>query len=214
MTRTARQNLRQIPFDMAGAPWLLQYSPYVYYNEHCIVFNSQHTPMKIDRSTFVKLLDFVEQFPHYFLGSNADLPIVGGSILSHDHFQGGRYTFAMANAPYEYKFKLKNYEDMIKKEVRSEFIEKELPKLEKSYMDKISKQVGEEKKAREKEIEKESIRRERDLQQLVLKAVKSVKVEIPKIINDTPFRKIVETLPKRVEQVISEELLNGFKKIK
>ena len=78
-----------------------QYSPYVYYNEHCIVFNSQHVPMKIEKNTFIKLFDFVKLFPHYFLGSNADLPIVGGSILSHDHFQGGHYTFAMAKAPIE-----------------------------------------------------------------------------------------------------------------
>ena len=84
-----------------GGDWFLQYSPYVYYNEHCIVFNSRHVPMRIDRSAFRKLLDFVIQFPHYFVGSNADLPIVGGSILSHDHFQGGRYTFAMEKAPVE-----------------------------------------------------------------------------------------------------------------
>lgn len=83
-----------------GSGWYLQYSPYVYYNEHCIVFNGTHTPMKIDRAAFRKLLDFVGQFPHYFVGSNADLPIVGGSILSHDHFQGGHYTFAMERAPW------------------------------------------------------------------------------------------------------------------
>ena len=83
------------------SPWGFQYSPYVYYNEHCIVFNSRHVPMKIERNTFIKLFDFVKLFPHYFLGSNADLPIVGGSILSHDHFQGGHYTFAMAKAPIE-----------------------------------------------------------------------------------------------------------------
>lgn len=95
----ARQNHRTIPITIDQKPWFLQYSPYVYYNEHCIVFNSEHTPMKIDRSCFRKMLDFIGQFPHYFVGSNADLPIVGGSILAHDHFQGGRYTFAMAKAP-------------------------------------------------------------------------------------------------------------------
>jgi len=98
VSRPARQNLRLIPFDMAGAPWLLQYSPYVYYNEHCIALSAYHTPMKIDRTSFEKLLGFVKCFPHYFIGSNADLPIVGGSILSHDHMQGGRYTFAMEKA--------------------------------------------------------------------------------------------------------------------
>ncbi len=97
----ARQNHRIIPVTIGGGDWFLQYSPYSYYNEHCIVFNGQHTPMRIDRSTFRKLLDFVIQFPHYFVGSNADLPIVGGSILSHDHFQGGRHTFAMERAPVE-----------------------------------------------------------------------------------------------------------------
>ncbi len=97
----ARQNHRIIPVTIDGKDWFFQYSPYVYYNEHCIVFNGQHVPMKIDRSTFRKLLDFVKQFPHYFVGSNADLPIVGGSILSHDHFQGGRYCFAMEKAPVE-----------------------------------------------------------------------------------------------------------------
>ena len=101
LSRAPRQNLRQIPFDMAGSPWYLQYSPYVYYNEHCIALSREHTPMKIDRSSFEKLLGFVEKFPHYFIGSNADLPIVGGSILSHDHMQGGRYTFAMEKAPDE-----------------------------------------------------------------------------------------------------------------
>ncbi len=99
LTKPARQNLRQIPFKMSGADWYLQYSPYVYYNEHCIALSGEHTPMKIDRSTFSKLLGFVDTFPHYFIGSNADLPIVGGSILSHDHMQGGRYTFAMEEAP-------------------------------------------------------------------------------------------------------------------
>jgi UDPglucose--hexose-1-phosphate uridylyltransferase len=97
----ARQNHRIIPVSLDGSAWYLQYSPYVYYNEHCIVFNESHTPMAINRSTFVKLLDFVEQFPHYFIGSNADLPIVGGSILSHDHFQGGRHVFPMERAPIE-----------------------------------------------------------------------------------------------------------------
>ena len=101
MNHPARQNHRVIPVTIDGGQWFLQYSPYVYYNEHCIVFNGRHVPMKIDRSTFRKLLDFVIQFPHYFVGSNADLPIVGGSILSHDHFQGGRYTFAMERAPVE-----------------------------------------------------------------------------------------------------------------
>ena len=97
----ARQNHRIIPMTLDGDDYYLQYSPYVYYNEHCIIFNKQHTPMKIDKAVFRKLLGFVEQFPHYTAGSNADLPIVGGSILSHDHFQGGNYTFAMAKAPYE-----------------------------------------------------------------------------------------------------------------
>ena len=108
--KPARQTLRQIPMTMAGQQWYLQYSPYVYYNEHCIALSGEHTPMKIDRSTFVKLLDFVELFPHYFLGSNADLPIVGGSILSHDHMQGGHYTFAMERAPIEEKISFKGFE--------------------------------------------------------------------------------------------------------
>ena len=108
----ARQNHRIIPVTINGSQWGFQYSPYVYYNEHCIVFNGQHTPMKIDRSAFVKLFDFVKQFPHYFLGSNADLPIVGGSILSHDHFQGGHYTFAMAKAGMEQKFTMPGFEDV------------------------------------------------------------------------------------------------------
>ena len=97
----ARNNHRIIPVTINDSEWGFQYSPYVYYNEHCIVFNGQHTPMKIEKATFIKLFDFVKQFPHYFLGSNADLPIVGGSILTHDHFQGGHYTFAMAKAPIE-----------------------------------------------------------------------------------------------------------------
>ncbi len=108
----ARQNLRIIPLTMNNEPWGLQYSPYVYYNEHCIVLNRKHTPMKIDRACFVKLLDFVEQFPHYFLGSNADLPIVGGSILTHDHFQGGHYTFAMERAEVETPVVFNSFEDV------------------------------------------------------------------------------------------------------
>ena len=105
----ARQNHRIIPVTIAGADWYLQYSPYVYYNEHCIAFNAEHTPMKIDKAAFEKLLDFVTIFPHYFVGSNADLPIVGGSILSHEHFQGGNYTFAMAKAEVETEFSLTDY---------------------------------------------------------------------------------------------------------
>ena len=108
----ARENHRIIPITVNDTPWGFQYSPYVYYNEHCIVFNSQHTPMKIERNTFIKLFDFVKLFPHYFLGSNADLPIVGGSILSHDHFQGGHYTFAMAKAPIEKEVTIPGYEDV------------------------------------------------------------------------------------------------------
>ncbi len=108
----ARNNHRIIPITINGQKWGFQYSPYVYYNEHCIVFNGQHIPMKVDHSAFVKLIDFVKLFPHYFLGSNADLPIVGGSILSHDHFQGGNYTFAMAKAPIEQSFTVKGFEDV------------------------------------------------------------------------------------------------------
>ena len=108
----ARQNHRIVPITINGSPWFLQYSPYVYYNEHCICLNSEHTPMKIDRACFGKLLDFVRQFPHYFVGSNADLPIVGGSILAHDHFQGGCYTFAMEKAPVETPFTFPGYEDV------------------------------------------------------------------------------------------------------
>ena len=108
----ARQNHRIVPITIHGSPWFLQYSPYVYYNEHCICLNSVHTPMKIDRDTFGKLLDFVRQFPHYFVGSNADLPIVGGSILAHDHFQGGRYTFAMERAPVETPFSFPGFADV------------------------------------------------------------------------------------------------------
>ena len=108
----ARENHRIIPITVNDSAWGFQYSPYVYYNEHCIVFNGEHTLMKIEKQTFVKLFDFVKLFPHYFLGSNADLPIVGGSILSHDHFQGGNYTFAMAKAPMEETFTIKNFEDV------------------------------------------------------------------------------------------------------
>lgn len=108
----ARQNHRIIPIEVNGKPWGFQYSPYVYYNEHCIVFNKEHTPMSICHDTFCKLFDFVDQFPHYFLGSNADLPIVGGSILSHDHFQGGNYEFAMAKAKVETQLIFKAYEDI------------------------------------------------------------------------------------------------------
>ncbi len=108
----ARQNHRIVPITINGSPWFLQYSPYVYYNEHCICLNAEHTPMKIDRACFGKLLDFVGQFPHYFVGSNADLPIVGGSILAHDHFQGGRYEFAMAKAPMETPFTFPGFEDV------------------------------------------------------------------------------------------------------
>ncbi len=108
----ARQNHRIIPVTINGSDWGFQYSPYVYYNEHCIVFNSEHVPMKIERATFCKLFDFVKQFPHYFVGSNADLPIVGGSILSHDHFQGGHYEFAMAKAEPEERFTVNGFEDV------------------------------------------------------------------------------------------------------
>ena len=108
----ARQNHRIIPMTLGGNDFFMQYSPYVYYNEHCIVFNGEHTPMKIDKSAFEKLLDFVEKFPHYFIGSNADLPIVGGSILTHEHFQGGRYEFAMAKAPIETELKFSGFDDI------------------------------------------------------------------------------------------------------
>ncbi len=108
----ARQNHRIIRLKINGTDWGFQYSPYVYYNEHCIVFNYEHIPMKIERATFVKLFDFIKLFPHYFIGSNADLPIVGGSILSHDHYQGGHYTFAMAKAPIEKHFAIPGYEDV------------------------------------------------------------------------------------------------------
>ena len=112
MNHPARQNHRIVPVTIANSEWFLQYSPYVYYNEHCIVFNSVHTPMIIDKSVFEKLLDFVTVFPHYFVGSNADLPIVGGSILSHEHFQGGHYTFPMEVAEVEYPLTFKGYEDI------------------------------------------------------------------------------------------------------
>ncbi len=108
----ARQNHRIIPVTIQDSRWGFQYSPYVYYNEHCIVFNGEHVPMKIEHGTFCKLFDFVKLFPHYFVGSNADLPIVGGSILSHDHFQGGHYEFAMAKAPVERAFAVKGFEDV------------------------------------------------------------------------------------------------------
>ncbi len=112
LTHPARENHRIIPITINNSDWGLQYSPYGYYNEHCICFNFEHTPMKIDHAAFEKLLDFVTQFPHYFLGSNADLPIVGGSILAHDHFQGGRYTFAMETAPIEIPFTVPGFEDV------------------------------------------------------------------------------------------------------
>lgn len=108
----ARQNHRIIPLTINQSPWGFQYSPYVYYNEHCILFNQEHIPMKIERATFVKLFDFIKLFPHYLIGSNADLPIVGGSILSHDHYQGGHYTFAMAKAPIKRHVVIPGYEDV------------------------------------------------------------------------------------------------------
>ena len=110
--KPARQTLRLIPTTLAGKQWYVQYSPYVYYNEHCIVLSKEHTPMKIDRSTFERALDFVAQYPHYFLGSNADLPIVGGSILSHDHMQGGNYTFAMAKAPIDTEIRFSCFDNV------------------------------------------------------------------------------------------------------
>lgn len=108
----ARQNHRIIPIRINDSNWGFQYSPYVYYNEHCIAFNYEHIPMKIDKNAFIKLFDFIKIFPHYFIGSNADLPIVGGSILSHDHFQGGNYKFAMEIAEVEKEFTIKGYEDV------------------------------------------------------------------------------------------------------
>jgi len=112
LTHPARQNLRPVNVQIQNKKWYLQYSPYGYYNEHCILFNSEHTPMVIDRSVFEKLFDFAEQFPHYTIGSNADLPVVGGSILTHEHFQGGRYEFPMEKAETEYEFKMKKYPDI------------------------------------------------------------------------------------------------------
>ncbi|MBQ7587830.1 MAG: UDP-glucose--hexose-1-phosphate uridylyltransferase [Lachnospiraceae bacterium] len=112
LSHPARQNHRIVPVTLCGEQYYLQYSPYVYYNEHCIIFNHDHIPMRIDRMTFAKLFDFVRQFPHYNVGSNADLPIVGGSILSHDHFQGGNYEFPMARAVYESEFGLKGYDSV------------------------------------------------------------------------------------------------------
>lgn len=109
ISHPARQNLRPVPMNVGGESWQLQYSPYGYYNEHCIVFNEKHIPMAIDAAVFGKLFDIVDFLPHYFVGSNADLPIVGGSILSHEHFQGGRYTFAMAKAPVETEFEMSAY---------------------------------------------------------------------------------------------------------
>ncbi len=112
LNHPARQNHRVIPLEIAGSEWFLQYSPYVYYNEHCIVFNGAHTPMVIDKAAFGKLLDFVTVFPHYFVGSNADLPIVGGSILSHEHFQGGNYQFPMERSGVETAVSFRGYEDV------------------------------------------------------------------------------------------------------
>ncbi len=112
LSQPARQTLRQIPLTLAGKSWFLQYSPYSYYNEHCIVLSADHTPMKIDRAIFDKALDFVSQFPHYFVGSNADLPIVGGSILTHDHMQGGHYSFPMARAPFEHMLTFDGFDDL------------------------------------------------------------------------------------------------------
>lgn len=108
----ARQNLRVIPMKLSSEDWYLQYSPYAYYNEHCIVFSGEHVPMIINKNTFDRILEFVEKFQHYFVGSNADLPIVGGSILTHDHYQGGNYTFAMNKAEDVYKFKIHSYENI------------------------------------------------------------------------------------------------------
>lgn len=112
LTHPARQNLRPVNVEIQGEKWYLQYSPYGYYNEHCILFNKEHVPMVIDKAVFEKLFDFAEQFPHYIIGSNADLPIVGGSILTHEHFQGGRYDFPMSKAPVEKSFKIKKYPDV------------------------------------------------------------------------------------------------------
>ncbi len=112
LTKAARQNLRQIPFDMAGCEWYLQYSPYVYYNEHCIALSKEHIPMKVNIKTVEKILNFLEKFPHYFIGSNAGLPIVGGSILAHDHMQGGCYELPMARAKEQHTLKFAGFEDV------------------------------------------------------------------------------------------------------
>ena len=112
LSHPARQNHRIIPIKLNNENYYMQYSPYVYYNEHCIILNENHVPMKIDKNVFEKLLDFVSMFPHYTIGSNADLPIVGGSILSHDHFQGGAYTFAMSKAPIEFSFEVEGFKDV------------------------------------------------------------------------------------------------------
>ena len=108
----ARQTHRLIPLNLCGNEWFMQYSPYTYYNEHCILLNKNHVPMKIDRNTFENIFEFITEFPHYFVGSNADLPIVGGSILSHDHYQGGHYTFAMAKAPIEKTYKFEGFDEV------------------------------------------------------------------------------------------------------
>lgn len=118
MNHPARQNHRVIPVTLTNEPWFLQYSPYVYYNEHCILFSGVHRPMKIDKGSFERILEFVDIFPHYFIGSNADLPIVGGSILSHDHFQGGNHDFPMAMAKAEETFTIKDYEDIAVEKVK------------------------------------------------------------------------------------------------
>jgi UDPglucose--hexose-1-phosphate uridylyltransferase len=109
LNHPARQNLRVIPLELDGEPWYFQYSPYFYYNEHSIIFDQKHQPMKMSKATFYRLFDFIDQFPHYFIGSNADLPIVGGSILNHDHFQGGRHRFPMEKAPIEQSFTHPDY---------------------------------------------------------------------------------------------------------
>lgn len=118
MNHPARQNHRIIPVTLTNEPWFLQYSPYVYYNEHCILFSGEHRPMKISRGSFERVLEFVDIFPHYFVGSNADLPIVGGSILSHDHFQGGHHDFPMAVAEAEETFTIKGFEDVAVEKVK------------------------------------------------------------------------------------------------
>ncbi len=118
MNHPARQNHRIIPVTLTNEPWFLQYSPYVYYNEHCILFSGEHRPMKISRGSFERVLEFVDIFPHYFVGSNADLPIVGGSILSHDHFQGGHHDFPMAKAEVEETFTIKGFEDIAVEKVK------------------------------------------------------------------------------------------------